>query len=204
MINLFKGRRNLPIGDPLHIIKNVRSRFLKVVISLNTSGTISFSLSDLIRDLGPDKQYLKDLTQLGAMRDGLAIQLFDMNNILFLLQKGDFILMMALLPLSLLQFALRSTNLPIYWRIYSLCLCFWLCYLHYQTVKFRNKNLIGLTKNINKKFCSFMIIISLKRLMNTIICIIIAMFFGFDSLCLDRLGTHCLELFFGLIRGFSK
>lgn len=40
------------------------------------------------------------------MRDGLALQLFDMNNILFLLQKGEFTIMMALLPKSLLQFSL--------------------------------------------------------------------------------------------------
>lgn len=127
-----------------------------------------------------------------------------MNNIQLLLQKKEFIILIGLLPLSLLHFSLRSENLPLYHRIYSLFLCFWLCYYHYQTVKSRNKKLIGLTKSKNKKFCSFMSIISLKRLMNTILCIIIAIFYGFDSLCLDRFGTHCLELFFGLVRGFSK
>lgn len=53
-------------------------------------------------------------------------------------------------------------------------------------------------------FCSFLSLIALKRLMNTILAIIVAIYLGYDTLCLDRHGTHCLELFFGLIRGFSK
>ena len=202
--HLHSGNLFIIIGDPLHMMKNLKSRFLKCIISLDKSGTISFSLADLISTLGDDKQYLKDKTQLGAMRDGLALQLFDKNNILFLLQKGEFTIMMALLPMSLLQFSLRSEKVPLYWRVYSLFLCFWLVYYHYQTIKSRDKKIIGLTKNKNKKFCSFMSIIFLKRLMNTIICISLAIFFGFDSLCLDLLTPHYLELFFGLVRGFSK
>ncbi|KAK8834561.1 hypothetical protein M9Y10_019341 [Tritrichomonas musculus] len=104
--HLQSGNLFIIIGDPLHMMKNLKSRFLKCIISLDKSGTISFSLTDLISTLGDDKQYLKDKTQLGAMRDGLALQLFDMNNILFLLQKGEFTIMMALLPKSLLQFSL--------------------------------------------------------------------------------------------------
>ena len=46
--------------------------------------------------------------------------------------------------------------------------------------------------------------IGLKRTINSIMTILIALNMDYDSLCLYRFGTNCLELFFGLIRGFSK
>lgn len=95
---------------------------------------------------------------------------------------------------------MRSTDLPIYWRVYSLILCFWLCYNRFLIAKSRDKSKIGLTLKIVNIFP----IIALKRLMNTLLSIIIAFYNDYDSLCFNRLGTHCLELFFFLIRGFSK
>lgn len=204
VIIFLKDKKRLLIGDYLHIMKNQKSRFLKSDISLDQYGSVVFNLKDLINALGTDKVYLKDTSQLGSMRDGLALQLYDMNNILLLIQQKKFNLVMALLPLSLFQFAMRSNDLPIYWRVYSLILCFWLCYNHYLIVKSRDKSNIGLTKRKNKKYCSYFSLIALKRLLNTLISIIIAFYNDYESLCLDRLGTHCLELFFGLIRGFSK
>ena len=40
-------------------------------------------------------------------------------------------------------------------------------------------------------------------LLNSILSISIAFYLRYDLLFLDRLGTHCLEFFFGLLRGFS-
>lgn len=204
VIYKMKDILNLALADYLHMMKNQKSRFLKNVISLDKSGTKTFSISDLLHELGFDKTYLNDQTQLGAMRDGLALQLFDMNNIKQLFEKGKYTLVMGLLPLSLVNFSMRSTSLPINSRVHALLLCFWLCSMHLKIIKSRDKSLIGLTKNKNKKFVTFLSIIALKRLMNTLLSIIIALCSGYDSLCLDRLGTHCIELFFGLIRGFSK
>ena len=42
IINKFKYKKNLPIGDPLHIMKNQKSRFLKCVICLDVSGSVFF------------------------------------------------------------------------------------------------------------------------------------------------------------------
>ena len=63
------------------------------------------------------------------MRDIYALQMFNISNIKKLLEKNDFKLVMALLPLSLIHLSMRSPTLPIRERVYSLCLSFWLVYI---------------------------------------------------------------------------
>ena len=203
IIILLKDHFNIPNGDYLHIFKNQRSHFLRNKISLDKTGKITFSLNDLENALGKNNIYLKDKSLLGSMRDIYALQMFNISNIKKLLEKNDFKLVMALLPLSLIHLSMRSPTLPIRERVYSLCLSFWLIYFHFSIVKTRNKKIISERKS-DKKFCSFFSQISLIRLMNSILSILIAIYLKFDPLCLDRLGTHCLEFFFGLIRGFSN
>lgn len=76
-------------------------------------------------------------------------------------------------------------------------------HIFFLNTQLRNKRIIGLQKNESKDFF-FYSEIGLKGFMNTILAILIAFNMEYESICLDRFGTHCLELFFGLIRGFSK
>ena len=203
IIQKLKNSTNIPNGDYMHITKNQRSHFLKNSISLDKSAKITFSSKDLEISLGENLVYLKDKSLLGSMRDEFALQLFNMENIQKLLLNNNFILVMALLPLSLIHMAMRSPSIPIRDRVYSLSLSFWLIYFHSLTVETRNKKIISERKSA-KKYCSFFSVISLKKLLNTILSILIAIHLKYDSVCLDRLGTHCLEFFFGLVRGFSN
>lgn len=203
-INKVKDRTDIPIGDYLHIFKNQRTRFRKCNIALDKNGEFAFSIEDLKDSLGHNNKYLNDDSFLSTMRDSLALELFDMMNVLFLFQKENIVLAMALLPMSLFHFAMRSQNVPLYSRVYALCLSLWLLYFYLLNAQLRDKKIIGLNKKSGKRFCSFFSEIGLKRTINSIMAILIALNMDYDSLCLDRFGTHCLELFFGLIRGFSK
>lgn len=86
IIFFLKYKKRLPIGDYLYIMKNQKSRFLKSYISFDQFGHVVFNSRDLINALGSEKTYLKDTSQLGTMRDGLALHIFDINNILLLFQ----------------------------------------------------------------------------------------------------------------------
>lgn len=203
-VNKMKNKQDIPIGDYMHIFKNLRSRFKKCKIALDKDAKYTFSLNDLKQSLGDSNQYLNDNSFLSSMRDILALELFDINNVVTLLEKNNVILAIALMPMSLFHFAIRSINLPLYDRIYCFTLSFWLLHIFLLNTQLRNKRIIGLQKNESKEYCSFYSEIGLKRFMNTILAILIAFNMEYESICLDRFGTHCLELFFGLIRGFSK
>lgn len=201
-IKFLKDKTNLPIGDYMHILKNLRSHFLRNEISLDANGKVTFSIDDLIKAFGDQEPFIKDTSLIGKMRDQYALQFFDMNNVRTLLNNDDLILVFALLPLSLIHLSMRSPDMPIRSRIFSLCLSFYLVYYQLITVERRKKTIISQRKS-KKRFCSFFSKISLIRLLNSILSILIAFYLRYDSLCLDRLGTHCLEFFFGLLRGFS-
>ena len=102
-----KNEKNLPIGDYMHLAKNQRSNFLRNKISLDESAKVTFSVKDLETILGKNLIYLKDKSLLSSMRDKYALQMFSMEKVQKLFDK-NFILVMALLPLSLIHRVMRS------------------------------------------------------------------------------------------------
>ena len=88
----------IPIADPLHVLKNIRSRLITYPIQLYpNSRTSEISEMREILKIGPA---LSDESQIGKMRDSYVTQLFTFENVQRLLRKGQYVHGFLILPFA--------------------------------------------------------------------------------------------------------
>lgn len=80
---------SIPVGDPLHLWKSIRSRYQKNLISLfaDSESSTDFESAKFILDIG---NALEDITQAGKMRDCYCMKLFTFQNVCKLLKGKTF------------------------------------------------------------------------------------------------------------------
>ena len=83
-MELCSKKKSMPVGDPLHLFKNIRSRYINHPIKLFYKGnsTNYCNAKDVLK-LG---NALDDKSQIGTMRDVYVIQLFSFTNVSILLK----------------------------------------------------------------------------------------------------------------------
>ena len=183
----------IPISDWLHLCKNLRARFAghKILLSQNAKVIDPKSICELLR------LDVKIMTVTGreSMRDDLAMQLINFENLQKLGEYEEYCCLVFLLPFVLFTDVLQSTNLSVEARKK-------LCFISYeiikllsneskeiQTVKSKNSNIVGYLRNQ-----------MLLRTQNTILGFAYALEYYGNNLMTSRLGTHIVEFIFGHMR----
>ena len=187
----------IPITDPLHIGKNMRSRILNGTVSLRIDGRDDFTAHQMeeVLKLG---DALTDKSPTGKMKDFYVLEIFNLKNFFELMKQKQFSMALYILPLATWFEALRNPNLTFQARLEFLEFTFQIFIEHRNWVE----NLApGVTQNKKKKgvqyYCSRS---SLTRILNTLIAMIAEIKRKPKSQALDRMGTHPLECLFGQVR----
>ena len=196
----------IPISDPLHVFKNVRSHILRHPIRLYSDAlTIDLDSMRRVLDLG---SALTDETQLGKMRDCYVLSLFTLSNVALLLQAEEYSNAAILFPFACWASCLFSTSLDLSFRLFLVELSFqmlsdWLS--QYGEIKMVEKA----TKELGRaprtcgdvKLCDAHFV---KRMLNTLAAFGVALRFGANNIRLDALGTHLVENAIGVARATSS
>lgn len=197
IFDLVNSCTEIPIADPLHIGKNMRSRIINGFVSVRTDGNDPFTASDVeqILKLG---ETLTDKSSTGKMKDFYVLELFNFPNFFKLWELNQFSIASYILPFACWFEALRNPNLAPKTRTELLLISFRIFAEHRVWVE---KLAPCVTQNKKKKgvqyFCSAS---CLTRILNSIIAVLIEIRKRPEALALDRMGTHPLECFFGQVR----
>jgi hypothetical protein len=197
----FTAESQAPVGDFLHIWKMFSNKIKSHPVTLVPSSADSaIYVEDLeaILQLGPA---LSDKSSIGRMRDSYPIQLFCMANCLKCLEHGMMHEFMYLLVWTLQEEIIRSANLSRDQRGLKAVLCFKIL-MHYfdlshdicgqgVTRRFRTGSTIAVTFAEDSVW---------PVLLNTSLALIQFVLCADETWSFARMGTHCLENFFGLVR----
>jgi hypothetical protein len=201
----------LYVADFLHLIKNVRSRFIKYLtgMSIGEISVIFWSRRmQNILDLGP---VFSDQSSTGKMRDVYPITLFRLEHVIKLFEENCPAEALYLLPWALLLRALQSSIVTRGTRIRLLQLAMKFLVFFYQNAICPSNQIPEKARNGSGK-CPVdrepeikdcvrpFLEITLLRGMNTVIGLLYSLLNIDEDIPLDRIGTHPLENFFGLMR----
>ena len=191
------------ISDFLHLIKIARKRIIKGPMTIRTTLTDFFTNESLeeILNLGIP---LTDKSSIGYMKDFYPLKLFSLENCLKLKYEDLNDEFNYFFPFSIWIESIMSENLTKNTRLYFLKIAFHIFYSYYcqlKNSKFEDGITLNKTQNtlvrwFNKE--NFII-----RSMNTII-LTYSLLMNYDEICLNRIGSHPIENFFGHIRIMSK
>jgi hypothetical protein len=135
------------------------------------------------------------------MRDFYPLMVYRIENVEQLFNDGKFPEAVALLPMTLLLCALRLENVSIGARMDMLRLAFFLVFLMNQNYdKPQNRAEAPIERGGSGIRVKFLAQKSLVRFSNTVLVIMYAMKEWPTALALDRISTHPVENFFGLLR----
>lgn len=187
-------------GDLLHILKLARSRILTTYVTVRVDSLeYSFTACDIepILQLGPA---LTDITKTGKMRDCYTQQLFTMKNLQKLIDAEMFGAAVYFLPFCLWSSAIFVQNLSRQSRLFLLQTAFEIFYGFYlQSIE--QKKIAEVTTNscLTTVAVCFAQKYFMIRCLNSTMAVIYTLN-NFPEVGLDRLGTHCLEQYFGNVR----
>jgi hypothetical protein len=204
-----EAEQNQPlyVADFLHVVKNVRSRFISYATGMHLRrGPVVFwwyRMANVIK-LGPA---FSDRSSTGKMRDVYPILLFRLEHVITLFKHKCPAEALYLLPWALIFRALQSSVLSRQTRISVLLLALRFLIFFYEKDAYS-----GIPENTRRgtfptdrepqiedcvrPFRE----ITLIRCMNTVIGLIFALARITENIPLDRIGTHPLENLFGLLR----
>jgi hypothetical protein len=192
----------LPVGDFLHLWKLFCNRVKNHDVTLTPDTPGPFSLSgdtlEMILNLGAA---LRDRSSIGKMRDSYPLQLFSLESCLKCLQEDRPNELMYLLPWALQEEVIRSPTLTRQERLDKAVLSFEIL-IHYFHLSFL-PYCMSVTKRFDKEITTHLTFaddMGWLRVLNSTLCLIEFITSGNENWSFSRLGTHCLENFFGLIR----
>jgi hypothetical protein len=139
------------------------------------------------------------------MRDSYALRLFSLENCLKCLQGNQTNELMYLLPWALQEEVLRNPSLTREERLEKATLSFLLLYHYFKLSSLPCE--AGVSKRFRKitsRALTFADDCGWLRVLNTAVVLIQFIEAGDETWSFSRLGTHCLENFFGLVRQSSR
>ena len=192
----------VPIGDPLHILKNIRAKMIAHPIQLY-QGSPTTDINKLRDALGIGAA-LSDESHLGKMRDSYVTQLFTFRNVQILLRKGQYVPGFLILP-----FACWTT--VIFCPVISLELRLFLVELAYHMIRhwmeqFPRLKTAGVAERVGdgNPVITFSDKHYAKRMLNTLAAFGVCLSLGSENLRMDSLGTHLVENAIGQARAVSN
>jgi hypothetical protein len=185
------------MADFLHLAKNVRSRLLKYILAIRYGAVDIEVKPDRIAEVLEMGPILSGHSSTGKMRDSYPIALFRLEHVLALFKLGAEGEALYLLPWALIMRALLSDVISVELRCFALELALAFLFQFYL-----NATQCGHIPEQGKTGIKVMPLkrITVIRAMNTVLGLIFASRNWHRDLPLDRMSTHPLENFFGLLR----
>lgn len=193
----------LLVSDPFHLLKCGRSKLIQhlVLIDPDSLRCVNTALFSEAVQLGP---VFNDRSQSGAMKDNYALSLFSWYSFLKVMEKGRFDAAYYILPYLFFIEAFRSPLLSNESRLKFLGYSFNLFKEHLLKIyKVNSESMFKQRYSSKSLGVLFGEEIFLMRILNTIAALGVAVKYFPDSLATQRVGTHCIELFFGSMRLLS-
>jgi hypothetical protein len=194
----------IPVGDFLHLLKTFLNKVKNhlIVMSPDCLAT-AVSVVDLesVLKLG---RPLSDKSSVGRMRDSYALQLFSISNCLKCLETGHVNEFMFMLPWALQEEVIRAPDLSREDHLMKAMLSFRLL-LHYFDLSSlpRAKGVTQKFKQDKTTAVTFAEDSVWPRILNSALALVLFVLEADEHWSFSRMGTHCLENFFGLVRRSS-
>ena len=189
-----------PISDVLHLLKCARSHILNHLVCVfpKQSTCINIKLMQEALQIG---LALTDRSTEGRMKDSYVISLFSWSSFVKLINAERYEAAYYILPFMCMNEAIRSQAFTIEERKRFLCIAFQVFRIHFHEYEtFHNNPLFSGSYSNQRIGTLFADITFIRRCINTIIGITYALSLESIQLGLERIGTHCLECFFGYMR----
>lgn len=186
----------MPSSDPLHLIKSARARLMQHLLLLDPDKLIcvNTTLFSQAVDLGP---VFNDRSKYGAMKDAYPLALYSWYSFVQVMMKGRFEAAFYILPFFFFIETIRSPLLSQKMRLLFIGTAYRLFVNHLKNIRNVGTNSV-FKQRFTSKYEIFLI-----RIINTCISLGVAIKYHPDNLALQRISTHDIELFFGLIRCLS-
>jgi hypothetical protein len=189
----------IPVGDMLHLGKNFRTRFLLFLLTVICEllqTTIDRDKIHAILGLGAP---VTDLTPLGKMRDIYPLVLTCFEDIIARIDNGAIAEAVAFLPLSLSFNAVRLETIIRVTRTDLLRISFFIVRQLYESKQTREDTNPETTSKESERAITIITSQWTLRFMDTVLALIVSVE-EYDEFALDRVSTHPLTNFFGLVR----
>ena len=193
---------SVPVGDPLHLWKNIRSRYQNNSITLFSDSNTSTDCESAKRILEIGNA-LEDLTKAGKMRDSYCMKLFSFQNVCKLLKAGLFVDATLMFCFACWISADFSTNVDLQFRLFLLELSF-------QLIETFRQDFTSLKKNGIPQKAKDADVVTMHeeqyiiRMMNSLIASAIVLVFTSNFVRMDSVGTHLVENSIGIARQTSN
>ena len=196
--------RYIPIADPLHVFKNLRARLLNhnIAVSMKNDNNVSAIDVTAVKICLNLKEALDYNSHLGKMRDHYVTKLFTFANFRKLIEKKLYNAALLFLPFCCWVSVLFSASLCNQQRFYLTELAFYLIDRMFQNIQGDMRNYIKLCGK--EGVVGFAKPGYIKRMLNSLVALGIALSKGDDDLRLDSLGTHLVENAIGIARQDSN
>ena len=183
----------IPTGDPLHLWKNLRSRYQIHSISLFEDSPLSTNYEQT-KSIFEIRNALEDETSIGKMRDIYSVKFFTFENVIQLLCSGQFIDATFIFPIACWVIANYSIQIDLQFRLF-------LIELSFQMLSVFHEHFIGLKKKkIYQKSSEKKIFHEEQYLIRMQIATAIALLFSSQFVRVDGVGTHLVENSIGIAR----
>jgi hypothetical protein len=194
--------RRIPVSDFLHLWKQFLARVKNHPLALSPDSLDHLLRGDRFEEILELGSALHDKSAVGKMRDSYALQFFSLKNCIKCLHEEQLTEFMYLLPFTLQADVIRNPDMPRDERLAKAILSFRLlnhyfdlcCGKHYPTVHGRYCARRG------TEAVSFAENAAWPRILNSSIALIEFILDADENWSFSRLGSHCLENFFGFIR----
>jgi hypothetical protein len=191
----------VPVGDFLHLWKNFCNKVKNHPVVISPDSLAQMVTNEGLQSLLGLGRVLTDKTATGRMRDSYPLKLFTFTNCFKCLDSQDIVAMMYLLPWTLQEEVIRSPLLSRQERLEKAILSFKLLLHYYHSSHFPHEE--GVSQRFrsgNTKAITFAEDSDWPRILNSSIALVQFILDADEHWSFARLGTHCLENFFGFVR----
>ena len=163
----------LPILDVFHSVKSGRNKIINNILKIGKKCNL-ISSEELNEILELNDATLEDKSTLGRMNDQYAINLFQIHNVIKAFNKNHNTSGLYLFIFTIILEVFRNIYIELQFRIDLSKLVLYLLWFFYQNIFNVPKNTcLKKNKKSKKKYVWFSDKISLIKLINTIICLLI-------------------------------
>jgi hypothetical protein len=193
---------NVPVGDPLHMWKNWCNKVKNHPVVLCPDSLANAVRCEDLQALLRLGKVLTDRSPTGKMRDAYALKLFSLTNCAKCIDNKHMMELMYLLPWALQEEVIRSPNLPRQDRLEKAILSFKLLHHFYRLSTFEPAEHVGQRWREESAIeaITFAEDSEWPRILNSSLALIEFVLSAEPHWSFARIGTHCLENFFGFVR----
>jgi hypothetical protein len=203
VVTWLADQKGIPVSDFLHIWKNFCNKCKNHPVTLKPDSVdhwvSALQLEELLQLGAP----LTDSSSIGKMRDSYALKLFSLAGCSNCADAERILDLMYLIPWALQEEVVRSPTLSQEQRLMKAMMSFRLLFHYYELSSLPPAPGVAKRYAAGKRCVTFAEDSSWPRLLNNAVALIHFVMMGDRHWSFSRLGTHCLENFFGMVRRCS-